>query len=114
MLARRQFIRGIAGTLAACGSSSWTKSWGQAQSIAAGAEGLPEGAVEAATLHALPGKRPLIKRTFRPPNYETPLDVFQEPFTPNDAFFVRYHLAVIPEVQAEQWQLTIGGEAVPQ
>src|SRR5262249_36168428 len=97
-----------------CGSSSGAISRGQAQSIAAGAEGLPEGAVEAAILHALPGKRPLIKRTFRPPNYETPIDVFQETFTPNDAFFVRYHLSVIPEVQAEHWQLTIGGEAVQQ
>ena len=114
MFARRQFIRGIAATLAVCGSSSWAISRVQAQSLAAGAEGLPEGAVEAAVLHALPGKRPLIKRTFRPPNYETPLDVFHQMFTPNDAFFVRYHLPTIPEVQAEQWQLTIGGEAVQQ
>src|ERR1700736_2001732 len=49
-------------------------------------------------LIALPGTRPLIKRTFRPPNFETPLVNLREAFTANDAFFVRYHLAVIPEV----------------
>jgi len=71
--------------------------------------------VEAAVLHALPGKRPLIKRPFRPPNYETLVEVLNETFTPNDAFFVRYyHLPAIPEVAAEQWQVSIGGEAVQQ
>jgi hypothetical protein len=71
MLTRRQFIRSIAATLAVCGSSSRAISRAHAQSMAAGAEGLPEGALEAAILHALPGKRPLIKRTFRPPNWDT-------------------------------------------
>ena len=35
--------------------------------------GLPEGVYETATLEALPGKKPLIKLSYRPPNYETPL-----------------------------------------
>lgn len=44
-----------------------------------------------------PGKRPLIRLTSRPPQLETPFTVFDEgPITPNDAFFVRYHLADIP------------------
>lgn len=44
-----------------------------------------------------PGKRPLIRLTSRPPQLETPFAVFNEgPITPNDAFFVRYHLAGIP------------------
>lgn len=44
-----------------------------------------------------PGKRPLIRLTSRPPQLETPFAVFNEgPVTPNDAFFVRYHLAGIP------------------
>jgi DMSO/TMAO reductase YedYZ molybdopterin-dependent catalytic subunit len=63
-------------------------------------------------LEALPGKRPLIKRTYRPPNYETPLELFREPLTPNDAFYVRWHGAVIPEVERDTWTLTIGGPAV--
>ena len=60
-------------------------------------------------LVALPGKKPLIKRTFRPPNFETPLADLRQPFTANDAFFVRYHLAVIPEVDARAWRLRVGG-----
>src|SRR5258706_7986417 len=60
-------------------------------------------------LLALPGKRPLIKRTFRPPNYETPLVDLRRPFTANDAFFVRYHLADIPVLDPRQWHLRVGG-----
>ena len=44
-----------------------------------------------------PQKRPLILLTTRPPQLETPFSVFNESLlTPNDAFFVRYHLAQIP------------------
>ena len=69
------------------------------------------GAADAAEepLIALPGKRPLIKRTFRPPNYETPLADLRSQITANDAFFVRYHLASIPEIDARTWRLRIGG-----
>ena len=62
-------------------------------------------------MDALPGKRPLIKLSYRPPNFETPLDYFREPITPNDAFFVRYHNADIPEVDAGKWRLRVGGDA---
>jgi len=72
--------------------------------------GLPEGIYNTATLETLPGKRPLIRLTTRPPNYETPLSYFAESITPNDAFFVRYHLAQIPQVNAATWRLNIGGE----
>jgi DMSO/TMAO reductase YedYZ molybdopterin-dependent catalytic subunit len=60
-------------------------------------------------LIALPGKRPLIKRTFRPPNYETPLADLRSQITANDSFFVRYHLASIPEIDPRTWRLRIGG-----
>ena len=44
-----------------------------------------------------PQKRPMIGLTSRPPQLETPFSVFNEGLiTPNDAFFVRYHLAQIP------------------
>ncbi|MGK9165026.1 molybdopterin-dependent oxidoreductase [Inquilinus limosus] len=62
-------------------------------------------------LDALPGKKPLIKLSYRPPNYETPLEYFSELLTPNDAFFVRYHLADIPEVDVSTWKLAVGGDA---
>ncbi len=61
------------------------------------------------TLTALPGKKPLIRRAFRPPNFETPLADLAAPFTRNDAFFVRYHLPVIPHVDPTSWRLQIAG-----
>jgi DMSO/TMAO reductase YedYZ molybdopterin-dependent catalytic subunit len=74
--------------------------------------GLPDGVYDTAVLDALPGKKPLIKLSYRPPNYETPVSYFNEVFTPNDAFFVRYHLAGIPEtVDATTWRIKVGGEA---
>ncbi|HKQ16572.1 MAG TPA: molybdopterin-dependent oxidoreductase [Steroidobacteraceae bacterium] len=74
------------------------------------AVGAAESADEA--LVALPGKRPLIKRTFRPPNYETPLADLRSQITANDAFFVRYHLAAIPEIDPRTWRLRVGGPSV--
>ena len=71
---------------------------------------LPEGARTEAVLDALPGKKPLIKLTYRPPNYETPVEYLRTDVTPNDAFFVRYHLSNIPDVDAKTWQLAIGGD----
>jgi DMSO/TMAO reductase YedYZ molybdopterin-dependent catalytic subunit len=73
--------------------------------------GLPSGTIESETLDALPGKQPLLKRSFRPPNYETPVEYFSDTITPNDRFFVRWHLANIPPVDAASWRLKIGGDA---
>ena len=48
-------------------------------------------------LVAYPEKRKLIRMTSRPPQLETPMAVFDEGLiTPNDAFYVRYHLADLP------------------
>ena len=48
-------------------------------------------------LVAYPQKRPLIRLTSRPPQLETPFEIFNNGITtPNDAFFVRYHLSEIP------------------
>ena len=63
---------------------------------------LPDGAVAEQTLESLPGKVPLIKKAYRPPNYETPISYFNEELTPNNAFFVRYHLAGIPD--EDSWE----------
>src|SRR5579871_6571343 len=72
--------------------------------------GLSEGTRREVVLDALPGKKPLIKLAYRPPNYETPVEFLRSAITPNDAFFVRYHLSDIPEVKAETWRLFLGGE----
>lgn len=62
-------------------------------------------------LVAFPEKRPLMVMTTRPPQLETPFPIFNEQvFTPNDAFFVRWHLAGIPtEVDLKTFRLTIRG-----
>jgi DMSO/TMAO reductase YedYZ molybdopterin-dependent catalytic subunit len=75
---------------------------------------LPAGALDAASLEALPGKVPLIKKSWRPPNFETPVGYFDQAFTPNDAFFVRYHLANVPEIAPQDWRLRVGGDAADQ
>ena len=72
---------------------------------------IPDGALAEQTLYALPGKVPLIKKTFRPPNFETPIQYFRTPLTPNRAFFVRWHLAAIPQVAVKDWKLAVGGES---
>jgi DMSO/TMAO reductase YedYZ molybdopterin-dependent catalytic subunit len=71
---------------------------------------LPEGTRTEALLDALPGKKPLIKLSYRPPNYETPIEYLRTDITPNDAFFVRYHLSDIPRVDPKTWKLAIGGD----
>ncbi len=62
-------------------------------------------------LVAYPGKRPLIRLTTRPPQLETPFSVFDEGLiTPNDAFFVRYHLAGIPlTIDPDAFRLSLEG-----
>ena len=62
-------------------------------------------------LIAFPQKRPLMVMTTRPPQLETPFHIFNENiFTPNDAFFVRWHLANIPtHLDINNFHLTIRG-----
>lgn len=59
-----------------------------------------------------PQKRPMIGLTSRPPQLETPFAVFNEgAITPNDAFFVRYHLAGLPlDIDADKFSVEIKGK----
>lgn len=57
-----------------------------------------------------PEKTDLLLLTDRPPQLETPLRYFQQDLTPNDAFFVRWHLEGIPtSVDLNTFRLQIGG-----
>jgi sulfite dehydrogenase (cytochrome) subunit A len=58
-----------------------------------------------------PQKRPMIGLTSRPPQLETPFSVFNDgAITPNDAFFVRYHLAGIPlEIDPDSYTIEVKG-----
>ena len=64
------------------------------------------------TLVKFPQKRPLILLTTRPPQLETPFPVFNEGLlTPNDAFFVRYHLSQVPtSIDPEKFSLELKGK----
>ncbi|MDD1629600.1 MAG: molybdopterin-dependent oxidoreductase [Methylococcaceae bacterium] len=103
MVDRRDFIKKAAGILSGFGGLSLLQRSGLAAAT---------GAEESTVMDTLPGKGALIKKTYRPPNYETPVNYFDAPFTPNNLFFVRYHNAVIPEVKAAEWRLRIGGDAI--
>lgn len=56
------------------------------------------------------GKDSLLLLTDRPPNLETPLKYFLQDFTPNNVFFVRWHLAGLPAaVNTDTFRLRVGG-----
>jgi sulfite dehydrogenase (cytochrome) subunit A len=105
-LTRRQLL--LAGALATLGASG--------RSVFARAASTVEMPFDngARNLVAYPEKRPLIVLTSRPPQLETPFEVFNRGIiTPNDAFFVRYHHAGIPtSIDGGKHVIEIGGNAV--
>lgn len=107
---KRDFLAGTGGSLAAGALGALAPGLARAAAPWQPAE-LAEGTVDSATLEALPGKVPLIKRSYRPTNYETPIDYLRTAITPNNAFFVRWHLSGIPAVKLRDWRLKVGGEA---
>ena len=111
MITRRRLLEGAGVGAALVGSGVGVPRLSEAK--AAGLElpsALPAGTRSEAVLDTLPGKKPLIKLSYRPPNYESPIDYLRTPITPNDEFFVRYHLAGIPDVDVKDWKLSVGGE----
>ncbi len=57
-----------------------------------------------------PQKLPLLRMTDRGIQLETPRPYFLTPFTPNAAFYVRYHLDLIPNaVDLSTWRLSLEG-----
>src|SRR5438309_6969451 len=89
--------------------------------LAAGFGSAKAFALETVTLPFDNGERPLVKYpqkramiglTSRPPQLETPFSVFNEgPITPNDAFFVRYHLAQVPlDIDPDKFTVEIKGK----
>ncbi len=107
MIARREFLQRSGLAALAVGSGAV----GGAGQALADAVALPFGNGER-PLVSYPGKRPLVRLTSRPPQLETPFSVFNEgPITPNDAFFVRYHLADIPlDIDPDAFRIAIKGK----
>lgn len=110
MIDRRDFLKTVTSALA--GFASGTLSPGANARDPVLLQGAMEPPSASGLLASLPGKQPLIRRTYRPPNYETPVADFDSFYTANNRFFVRYHLASIPEVDRTQWRLRVGGDSV--
>jgi sulfoxide reductase catalytic subunit YedY len=56
-------------------------------------------------------KRPLITYSDRPPILESPIEVFTKAITPNDEFFVRWHMPKIPtHVSIDSYRIKVSGE----
>src|SRR4051794_24260529 len=100
---RRQFVRTI-GVIAA--SASPLRAVAMQQSSTDG----PAVAAGPRPLVTYPGKRPLLLVHSRPPHLETPFPVFGEgPLTPNDAFFVRYHVPIPTAIDPVTYRLSVTG-----
>lgn len=57
-----------------------------------------------------PEKRPMITYSDRPPLLESPRDIFTQTITPNDQFFVRWHMPEIPTlIDVENYTINING-----
>jgi len=108
MITRRHLLS-TAGAGAALAVSGLPK-FSAAQAGVGLTPGVPDGVASYATMGTLSGKKPLIQLSDRPPNYEAPLEYLRTPITPNDQFYVRYHLADIPEVKAEGYKISVGGD----
>jgi DMSO/TMAO reductase YedYZ molybdopterin-dependent catalytic subunit len=107
MLSRRHLLQS-AGASAALAGLPFTRAFGAGAQLT---PGVPQGVATYVQMGTLPGKKPLIQLADRPPNYEAPLEYLRTPITPNDQFFVRYHLADIPEVKVDSYRIKVGGDA---
>ncbi len=112
MLTRRSLLAAASATAAFGGGALGLPKQLFAAESAAGelSPGVPAGIGSYATMATLPGKKPLIRLSDRGPNYKSPLEYFRTPITPNDEFFIRYHLSVIPEVDAKTYKIEVGGD----
>ena len=106
-LNRRHFLgtSAAAGVALAGGLSRFAEAAGVALT-----PGVPEGISSYVTMGKLPGKQPLIQLSDRPPNFEAPIEYLRTPITPNDQFYVRYHLSDIPDIKAEGYKIAVGGD----
>ena len=104
MLDRRELMK-------RAGIAALATGFGSPKVLAAETVTLPIGNGER-PLVKYPQKRPMIGVTSRPPQLETPFSVFNDgPITPNNAFFVRYHLAQIPlDIDPDKFTLEIKGK----
>jgi DMSO/TMAO reductase YedYZ molybdopterin-dependent catalytic subunit len=86
------------------------RSFAYGRDLPALADAAVPGAAHDQTLVQYPEKTKLILLTDLPPQLETPLSYFRTDLTPNDAFFVRWHLSGIPTtVDLRTFRLKVSG-----
>lgn len=116
VISRRLLLKMFWGGAAWLGLDKFNTVWAQVSGQAveplpgfAGSEANPYwGSV--GTFVVFPQKLPLIQLTDRPVQLETPRHYFLTPFTPNAAFYVRWHLDEIPNaVSLSDWRLLFEG-----
>jgi sulfite dehydrogenase (cytochrome) subunit A len=105
--ARRRFLSTL---LSFGGVFVASQAFGRNFNVGSTFDSLSDFAAGSRTLARYPQKTDLILLTDRPPQLETPLSYFQTDLTPNDAFFVRWHLSGIPtSVDTMNFRLEISG-----
>src|ERR1700747_2378867 len=94
--------RGFLQLIGAAGAAALTASCNRMNSLA--------GTQSSRDLIRFPEKTEMILLTDRPPQLETPLHYFRQDLTPNEAFFVRWHLEGIPtSVDLRTFRLNVSG-----
>ena len=107
---RRNFLQ-LLGTVSAAASIDLLMKGSLLKSNAAYAAEVEENPLLAGRpLVRYPQKAELILLTSRPPQLETPMKYFETAITPNDAFYVRYHIYPPTDIDVSQWRLRIGGQ----
>ena len=111
-IGRRRFLRGLGISTAAFAASFWSDRFlpGAERVWAADAPNPSlDPLLAARPLVRYPGKTDLILLTSRPPQLETPIKYFETAITPNDAFYVRYHIPPPTSVDLSTWRLKVTG-----
>lgn len=105
-LSRRRFLAGTGGLGMLSALGPWSRRARATQTI-----DLPFQNGRRPLVSNFPQKGSMILQRTRPPLLETPFEVFDRGvFTPNDRFYVRWHLANIPTtINAADFKLTIRG-----
>lgn len=117
---RRRFLRalGAASALGALTSNPWVEWRGLVPPtnpstggrVETGSLANNDPILAARPLVRYPEKTDLILLTSRPPQLETPMKYFDRAITPNEAFYVRYHVFPIPtSIDLSAWRLKVTG-----
>lgn len=102
---RRDWLRGVA--VAGPAMAAFGCGQPESSSVESAQPGPPTKPVD--VLPQFPGKVAMGVINDRPPCLETPWSYFRQDITPNDAFYVRWHLPIPLNIDLKTWRLKIDG-----